>query len=376
MMAPLFTNNSCRHFSNATSPCAWGSYPRSSVNATGADDYQKTLFFTRTHEISLVLRNTGHDYNGKPTGVGILAFWTHHSELKEAKIYYSIYYTEQSFKFGAGVLVGEAYEFAESHGLIVEASQPTVRLVSGYTQGSGYSPLAPQLGLGTDQVLEWEVVLASGDIVMASQSSPEYSDLYWALCEGGSGVFGAVLSLTVKANPMSSPSTASLTFSFLNTISDTSVDEYYKAIGSFIKHVPAINDAGAVAVWFVTAPSFIMSSAFAPEFDKLKMDAPLQPTLGQLDDLQLGYANQSEHYSNFLEGFQSSLTVNISTLNIGGPRIPRILLEDNNLELTTLIRNITSSGALISNVTFNVSRHATDTITASLYWRGRSSRLG
>jgi FAD/FMN-containing dehydrogenase len=45
--------------------------------------------------------------------------------------------------------------------------------------GGGHSPLSAKFGLAVDQVLEMEVVLASGDIVTANEAVN--ADLFWAM---------------------------------------------------------------------------------------------------------------------------------------------------------------------------------------------------
>ena len=53
-------------------------------------------------------------------------------------------------------------------------------------------------GLAADNTLEWEVVTAEGEHLLAT---PELnSDLYWALSGGGGGTYAVVVSLKVKAH--------------------------------------------------------------------------------------------------------------------------------------------------------------------------------
>ncbi|CAO1606145.1 hypothetical protein XANCAGTX0491_009645 [Xanthoria calcicola] len=61
----------------------------------------------------------------------------------------------------------------------------------------GLSHFSGHVGLVCDNVLEYEVVLASGLIVRATQNDPEYSDLVYAL-RGGSNNFGIVTQFTFR----------------------------------------------------------------------------------------------------------------------------------------------------------------------------------
>lgn len=68
--------------------------------------------------------------------------------------------------------------------------------IGGHLAGGGKGFQSREYGLAADQIVQMEVVLASGSIVIANATS--HSDLFWALRGGGSGSFGVVLSYTVN----------------------------------------------------------------------------------------------------------------------------------------------------------------------------------
>lgn len=53
--------------------------------------------------------------------------------------------------------------------------------------------------MGSDNVLEWEVVTTNGSHLVATPN--QHSDLYWALSGGGGGTFAVVLSMTARLHP-------------------------------------------------------------------------------------------------------------------------------------------------------------------------------
>jgi FAD/FMN-containing dehydrogenase len=59
--------------------------------------------------------------------------------------------------------------------------------------------LTASYGLGVDQVLQFKVILANGELVTANKC--QYTDLFWALRGGGGGTFGVVTEVTMKVYP-------------------------------------------------------------------------------------------------------------------------------------------------------------------------------
>lgn len=69
--------------------------------------------------------------------------------------------------------------------------------VGGLTLGGGFGYLTGQYGLSIDNLLEAEIVLASGEIVNASAS--QNVDLFWAI-RGAGANFGVVTSFTFRGH--------------------------------------------------------------------------------------------------------------------------------------------------------------------------------
>ncbi|KAK8099640.1 FAD binding domain-containing protein [Apiospora kogelbergensis] len=284
-MAPYFANASCDPFAAPHAQCVRGTDPQYAVRAAGAADYHATLAFAAARRLRLVIRNTGHDYNGKSTGAGALALWTHH--LKDTAVvdaYESAHYRGPALRLGAGVQAHEAYVAAHAAGLaVVGGACATVGLAGGYSQGAGHGPLNSYAGLGADQILEWEVVTAAGDQLTASPV--ENSDLYWALAGGGGGTYAAVVSATVRAHRLRVVSVANLTFS----AAGLSKDVYYDAVRTYISSLPAMTRAGTWHNWVLLADSFSLHPTVGPEMEASDLDALMQPTLAFLNRSGIPY---------------------------------------------------------------------------------------
>lgn len=284
IMAPYFTNNSCNPFLPKGTPCVLGNYVSYAVNASNATDFQNTIDFVQKRKIRLTIRNTGHDYNGKATGAGAVAIWTHHMKGMEVFDYKSPAYTGKAMKMGAGVQAVEAYQYAQVRGLVVLGGNcPTVGIAGGYTQGGGHSPLSSKFGMAADQALEWEVVTATGQHLIASPS--RNADLYWALSGGGGGTYGAVVSLTVKAHPDLKTSAANLTF----TSAGISQDRFWDVVKTFQGSLPSIVDAGAYVVFVLTGESFMLMPVQGPGVQVARLRQLLSPTLTKLNQEKIRY---------------------------------------------------------------------------------------
>ncbi|PQE07309.1 FAD binding domain-containing protein [Rutstroemia sp. NJR-2017a WRK4] len=353
IMAPFFANYSCDPFAPTTSACVVGTYVQYAVNASGASDYRKTIEFVRKHNLRLTIRNTGHDYYGKATGAGAVAIWTAH--LKEIKVldYNSSYYSGKAMKLGAGVSTWEAWSAAYAHGLVVVGgNDKTVGIAGGYTQGGGHGQLVSRFGLAADQVLEWEVVTATGEHIVATPVKNK--DLYWALSGGGGGTYAVVLSMTCRAYQDEPTAAANLTFSNVGVSQDT----FFDVIETFIQSLPAMVDAGAVSVWLITNSTFAMTPASCMGMSKLELDRLMQPTVAKLEEMHFNYTYFVDEWPSFLVAFEvMSPPTPVNNIQIGGRFIPRSLVESSNgtKGLMGALRDISNKVGAISGIALNAS---------------------
>lgn len=110
--------------------CTLGGFPQFSVNVTNVAQIQLAVNIARELNLRLVIKNTGHDFGAKSTGMGALNIWTHH--LKDHKFYEKFNassYTGPAIKLGAGIQVFEANKIAKDYGVTLvggegEVSQP------------------------------------------------------------------------------------------------------------------------------------------------------------------------------------------------------------------------------------------------------------
>ncbi|KAF2167312.1 hypothetical protein M409DRAFT_66307 [Zasmidium cellare ATCC 36951] len=108
----------------------------------------------------------------------------------------SLSYDRTSVKLGAGGNWGDVYKALEPQGMMVPGARASGVGVGGMTLGGGLSYFTPRVGLTADNVVDFEVVLASGEVVHATDS--DNTDLFYSL-KGGSSNFGIVTRMDVKA---------------------------------------------------------------------------------------------------------------------------------------------------------------------------------
>ncbi|KAL4964274.1 FAD-dependent oxidoreductase [Aspergillus stella-maris] len=353
IMAPFFANASCDPFQPVSKPCSLGNYISYAVNVSSASQVSKTLSFAKEHNIRLVIRNTGHDYQGKSTGAGGLGLWMHHLKDLEFKRHKDRYYTGPALKMGAGVQGFEAYAAADENGYqVVGGECPSVGIAGGYTQGGGHSALSSRYGLGADQALAWEVVDGQGRHIIATRDN-EHRNLYWALTGGGGGTYAVVLSLTVKVHPSTPVSGLNLTFSRTGLSRET----YYTAISTYQSTQAKIVDAGGMAITTFTNESFILSPVTGPDIPVDKLLSLLQPWISTLDFLGIKYEMHSAQFPTYLSqftGMQGFIPVGIA--QYGGWLIPRSVVLNRTADLTSAFENIVEDGGTVINVALDVSQ--------------------
>ncbi len=172
----------------------FNAHPALVVHPVNPQDIQAALRFAMSNHLPLAVRCGGHSYAGYSTCEGGLVL--------DMSGFRSITLADDKSyaRLGGGTLCGAVeIETAKAGTAAVLGQCPSVG-AGGFLLGGGVGPLMSQYGLGCDNILAAELVLADGRQVKAS--AHENQDLYWAI-RGGGGNFGIVTSFELALHSVS-----------------------------------------------------------------------------------------------------------------------------------------------------------------------------
>ncbi|ORY71963.1 putative FAD-dependent isoamyl alcohol oxidase [Pseudomassariella vexata] len=295
-----YQNQSCDPFTPVSRPCVLGNLVSHSINVSSAEDVIAGLEFARQKNVRLAIKTTGHDYMGKSTGLGGLALWMYN--LKTADVidqYESAWYSGPAIKLGSGMIVGESYEVAAAAGYrLVGGECGSVGITGGYSQGGGHSILNTAYGMAADNVLEWEVVTATGEHLIATPANN--TDLYWALCGGGGGTYGVVLSMKARLYPEGPVAGGTLGFNLADAEND---DTFWEAVTIWHQYLPSFIKENNTLQWVIENSSFNVQSINLPDQPASAVKSLVSPYLSELDRLNITYLLTASVSATYLDHF-------------------------------------------------------------------------
>lgn len=341
--------------------CTLGGFPEYAVAATNVKQIQAAIKFAGEHGIRFVVKNTGHDFSGKSGGAGALSVWTKNLKsitYEENYVDDGTGYSGPAFKAGTGVRAWEIYEAAHEQGKVVVGGEgKTVGVMGGYIQGGGHSPLSSMYGMGADQVLSMEVVLANGTFVTASAS--ENADLFWALKGGGGATYGVATSVTVKAWPDMQVTGSKFSWTSANITNET----FWAGVRSYMSYFPENADnQQTYSYWFIIqlgggVKQFLMQPFFAPNKTLAETQAILDPWFAELAALGISFTPRTTHYDNFYDAWLAEFPLEVvqkTHVATGSRLFPRSSWDDATALNATFDAIRTSSDAGNTIIAFNM----------------------
>ncbi|KAF2741493.1 FAD-binding domain-containing protein [Polyplosphaeria fusca] len=206
------------------------------VLVSSADDISKTLIFVREHSVPFVVRGGGHSTSGASSIEDGLVIDL--SKLRQV----TVDTDKKTIKAGGGTIWEDVDVEAAKYGLATVGGTVNHTGVGGLTLGGGYGYLSGKYGLTIDNLVSVDIVLASGEQVVASETS--HPDLFWAVRGAGQN-FGVVTAFTFQGYDQKEPVFAG-TLVFL--------PDKIPQIVSFVNKFHEVNDGNQAMLWGFSAP--------------------------------------------------------------------------------------------------------------------------
>lgn len=166
-------------------------YPAVIVHCATTSDVVTAVTFARRLDLPIAVRGGGHQVAGYGTVDHGLVIDL--SPMKGIEVDAE----KRIARVGGGCLWGEVDAATQVYGLATPGGVYSKTGVAGLTLSGGFGWMRNKHGLACDNLIAAEVVLASGEVVIAGTGPGEDPDLLWAL-RGGGGNFGVVTNFTFQ----------------------------------------------------------------------------------------------------------------------------------------------------------------------------------
>jgi FAD/FMN-containing dehydrogenase len=169
-----------------------GAMPRAVARCRTARDVQLAVRAARECDLPLSVRGGGHDWAGRALCDGIVIDL---SELNGV----AVDTDRRAARISGGARASEVLAVTDPLGLAAVTGSCGGVGIAGFALGGGYGPLIGRFGLGLDNLLAADIVLADGRIVTAGDEGDQ--ELIWAL-RGGGGNFGVVTEMRYRLHEL------------------------------------------------------------------------------------------------------------------------------------------------------------------------------
>ena len=211
--------------------------PAMIARCTSTADVSAAVRFGREHDLEISVYGGGHGVTGAAVCDGGLCVDLRGLTAIEVD-------PEQRLaRAGGGLTWGQFDAATQEHGLAVTGGRVSSTGVGGLALGSGSGWLERAFGFTCDNLVEAEIVTATGDVVTASPTQNE--DLFWAI-RGGGGNYGIVTRFTLRLHPV-----GPIVFGGMLVFPPDRAVEVLTAYRDFVAKAP---DKVGSGLAFITAP--------------------------------------------------------------------------------------------------------------------------
>jgi hypothetical protein len=226
-------------YARASTVYARSGSPALIVQPSSAQGVARAVRFAGDNGLTLSVRGGGHSGVGHGTNDGGMVI--------DLALLVSVEVHDDLVRVGGGATWGAVAQALSEHGLALSSGDTASVGVGGLTLGGGLGWMVREFGLALDQLVEAQVVLASGEVVTASAA--DNPELFWAL-RGGGGNFGVVTAFTFRAHPLDGVHFGALQFD----IDPANSDELYDLLSGWRDVMRAAPDR--LTTTFLAMPGF------------------------------------------------------------------------------------------------------------------------
>ena len=177
------------------------------IHARSAADVVAGVNFAREHRLRLVVKGTGHSYQGTSNAADSLLIWTRamnrvtvHDRFTPKGLEGKIApYPAVTAEAGA-MWIDLYHAVTIEAGRYVQGGGCTDVGVAGLIQSGGFGSFSKGFGTAASSLLEAEIVTADG--VVRTINAVSQPDLFWAIKGGGGGSWGVVTKLTLRTHDL------------------------------------------------------------------------------------------------------------------------------------------------------------------------------
>ncbi|KAH8920933.1 FAD-binding domain-containing protein [Atractiella rhizophila] len=179
-----YGNDSCYIDTNLLTPCGQGRVPPVMSLVETAEDVRQSILFAAKHNLRTRVKSTGHSFTGGASAKGAFGINVH--KMQDISFTNNFQLTGTSIKKGPAVTVGAGVQFIDLYAAANEQNVVVIGggcdsvSVSGWALGGGHSRYSVHYGLGVDNLLEFEIVTPTGQLMTVNEK--QNTDLWWASC--------------------------------------------------------------------------------------------------------------------------------------------------------------------------------------------------
>src|SRR6516162_10002232 len=167
--------------------------PAMVARCSGVADVVAAINFARGHNLVLAVRGGGHNVSGSGVCDGGLVIDL--SAMNAVRVDQK----QVTVQVQGGATLADVDRETQMFGMATTTGNVSKTGIGGLTLGGGFGNLRRKFGLGVDNLVSAEVVVADGAVLRADVS--ENPDLFWAL-RGGGGNFGVVTSFEFQLHEL------------------------------------------------------------------------------------------------------------------------------------------------------------------------------